>query len=103
MKMCCQAKAACVLTRCDRWVRQAQDFRIQYDSIMRLFLLPKNNTPHTLVRSPARAVRCPDLCLLAEQVLSAERFRKCADSARFQRLASFQPMVVDTSVSLRGG
>ncbi|KAK9825879.1 hypothetical protein WJX81_000254 [Elliptochloris bilobata] len=28
---------------------QAQDFRIQYDSIMRLFLLPKNNTPHTLV------------------------------------------------------
>ena len=31
---------------------QAQDFRIQYDSIVRLFLLPKNNTPHTLVRRP---------------------------------------------------
>ncbi|EIE21134.1 SSrecog-domain-containing protein [Coccomyxa subellipsoidea C-169] len=28
---------------------QAQDFRIQYDSILRLFVLPKTNTPHTLV------------------------------------------------------
>jgi hypothetical protein len=28
---------------------QAQDYRIQYDSIVRLFVLPKNNTPHTLV------------------------------------------------------
>lgn len=35
---------------------QAQDFRIQYDSIVRLFLLPKNNTPHTLVRAPAPAL-----------------------------------------------
>ena len=34
---------------------QAQDFRIQYDSIVRLFLLPKNNTPHTLVRARAPA------------------------------------------------
>jgi hypothetical protein len=28
---------------------QAQDYRIQYDSIVRLFVLPKSNTPHTLV------------------------------------------------------
>ncbi len=28
---------------------QAQDYRIQYDSIVRLFILPKSNTPHTLV------------------------------------------------------
>ncbi|BDA45000.1 FACT complex subunit SSRP1 [Coccomyxa sp. Obi] len=28
---------------------QAQDFRVQYDSILRLFVLPKSNTPHTLV------------------------------------------------------
>ena len=28
---------------------QAQDFRIQYDSISRLLVLPKSHTPHTLV------------------------------------------------------
>lgn len=28
---------------------QAQDYRIQYDSIVRLFVLPKSNAPHTLV------------------------------------------------------
>lgn len=28
---------------------QAQDYRIQYDSIVRLFVLPKSFTPHTLV------------------------------------------------------
>ena len=28
---------------------QAQDYRIQYDSIVRLFVLPKTNTPQTLV------------------------------------------------------
>ena len=28
---------------------QAQDYRIQYDSIVRIFLLPKSHTPHTLV------------------------------------------------------
>ena len=28
---------------------QAQDYRIQYDSIVRLFVLPKANTPQTLV------------------------------------------------------
>ncbi len=28
---------------------QAQDYRVQYDSILRLFVLPKSNTPHTLV------------------------------------------------------
>ena len=29
--------------------RQAQDYRIQYDSIVRLFVLPKSNVPQTLV------------------------------------------------------
>ena len=28
---------------------QAQDYRIQYDSILRLFVLPKSHSPHTLV------------------------------------------------------
>ena len=28
---------------------QAQDYRIQYDSIVRLFVLPKSNVPQTLV------------------------------------------------------
>lgn len=28
---------------------QAQDYRIQYDSIVRIFVLPKSHTPHTLV------------------------------------------------------
>lgn len=28
---------------------QAQDFRVQYDSITRLLVLPKSNTPHTVV------------------------------------------------------
>lgn len=28
---------------------QAQDYRIQYDSIVRIFLLPKVNAPQTLV------------------------------------------------------
>lgn len=28
---------------------QAQDYRVQYDSIVRIFLLPKSHTPHTLV------------------------------------------------------
>lgn len=28
---------------------QAQDYRIQYDSIVRLFVLPKSNSPQTLV------------------------------------------------------
>ena len=28
---------------------QAQDYRIQYDSIVRLFVLPKSLTPYTLV------------------------------------------------------
>ena len=28
---------------------QAQDFRVQYDSIARLLVLPKSHTPHTLV------------------------------------------------------
>ena len=32
-----------------RPVLQAQDFRIQYDSIVRVFLLPKANVPQTLV------------------------------------------------------
>jgi hypothetical protein len=32
-----------------RVVPQAQDFRIQYDSIVRVFLLPKANVPQTLV------------------------------------------------------
>ena len=30
-------------------VLQAQDFRVQYDSIARLLVLPKSHTPHTLV------------------------------------------------------
>ena len=30
-------------------VWQAQDYRIQYDSIVRLFVLPKSNVPQTLV------------------------------------------------------
>lgn len=30
-------------------VGQAQDFRVQYDSIQRIFVLPKSNTPQTLV------------------------------------------------------
>jgi structure-specific recognition protein 1 len=30
-------------------VGQAQDFRVQYDSIQRIFILPKSNTPQTLV------------------------------------------------------
>lgn len=30
-------------------VGQAQDYRIQYDSIVRIFVLPKTNTPQTLV------------------------------------------------------
>lgn len=28
---------------------QAQDYRIQYDSIVRLFILPKSNVPQTMV------------------------------------------------------
>lgn len=28
---------------------QAQDFRVQYDSITRLLVLPKSKTPHTVV------------------------------------------------------
>lgn len=31
------------------FARQAQDYRIQYDSIVRLFVLPKSNVPQTLV------------------------------------------------------
>ena len=30
-------------------VGQAQDFRVQYDSILRIFVLPKSNSPQTLV------------------------------------------------------
>lgn len=30
-------------------VGQAQDFRVQYDSILRIFILPKSNSPQTLV------------------------------------------------------
>lgn len=43
---------------------QAQDFRIQYDSIVRLFLLPKNNTPHTLVRARAPALAVAEVLSL---------------------------------------
>lgn len=28
---------------------QAQDYRVQYDAIVRIFVLPKSNTPHTLI------------------------------------------------------
>ena len=28
---------------------QAQDYRVQYDAMVRLFVLPKSNSPHTLV------------------------------------------------------
>lgn len=28
---------------------QNQDYRIQYDAIHRIFVLPKNNSPHTLL------------------------------------------------------
>ena len=28
---------------------QAQDYRLQYDAIVRIFVLPKSNTPHTLI------------------------------------------------------
>lgn len=28
---------------------QAQDYRVQYDAIVRIFVLPKSNNPHTLI------------------------------------------------------
>ena len=41
-KQCCLAMTGLLFL-------QAQDYRVQYDSIVRIFLLPKSHTPHTLV------------------------------------------------------
>jgi len=61
---------------------QAQDFRIQYDSIMRLFVLPKNNTPHTLVRLP-RTPAPHQIVLLLACRWAAQR---CGQSAHASRM-----------------
>ncbi len=45
----CSACPALPCTALHCTVPQAQDYRVQYDSIVRVFLLPKANVPQTLV------------------------------------------------------